>query len=224
MSWTEVHDEAENLEHAVSDRLIALIDDMLGRPGGRSARRSDSRIRMARFRRTSTTRSADVPDGTPVTIAASAIRIGIPALRGDATNSSPAMSSSRGARARKATACSCAAVTIARVTIGARAASKVLVQRSECWFSACSRRIRCSAQTPPPATGAVQDHRQLVPGRRGVQPGRGHLPKHLRHHACTRHMGDDVHAGVARPVGDAPALLHAASSERRPARGGSATR
>jgi len=32
MSWSEVHDEAENLEHAVSDRLIELIDDMLGRP------------------------------------------------------------------------------------------------------------------------------------------------------------------------------------------------
>lgn len=32
MSWTEVHDEAENLEHAVSDRLIGLIDDMLGHP------------------------------------------------------------------------------------------------------------------------------------------------------------------------------------------------
>jgi len=32
MNWTEVHDEAENLEHAVSDRLIGLIDEMLGRP------------------------------------------------------------------------------------------------------------------------------------------------------------------------------------------------
>jgi DtxR family Mn-dependent transcriptional regulator len=32
MDWTEVHEEAENLEHAVSDRLIALIDDMLGQP------------------------------------------------------------------------------------------------------------------------------------------------------------------------------------------------
>src|SRR5947208_16607237 len=29
MDWTEVHDEAENLEHAVADRLIALMDDML---------------------------------------------------------------------------------------------------------------------------------------------------------------------------------------------------
>ena len=32
MSWTEVHDEAEHLEHAVSDRLIERIDGMLGRP------------------------------------------------------------------------------------------------------------------------------------------------------------------------------------------------
>ncbi|MEX1129661.1 MAG: metal-dependent transcriptional regulator [Vicinamibacterales bacterium] len=32
MSWTEVHDEAEHLEHAVSERLIERIDEMLGRP------------------------------------------------------------------------------------------------------------------------------------------------------------------------------------------------
>ena len=32
MSWTEVHDEAEQLEHAASDRLIARMDEMLGRP------------------------------------------------------------------------------------------------------------------------------------------------------------------------------------------------
>jgi DtxR family Mn-dependent transcriptional regulator len=32
MNWTEVHDEAEALEHAVSDRLIDRIDEMLGRP------------------------------------------------------------------------------------------------------------------------------------------------------------------------------------------------
>ena len=42
MSWTEVHDEAEHLEHAVSDRLIEKIDEMLGRPAGGPARRSDS--------------------------------------------------------------------------------------------------------------------------------------------------------------------------------------
>jgi DtxR family Mn-dependent transcriptional regulator len=32
MSWAEVHDEAEQLEHVVSDRLIERIDDMLGHP------------------------------------------------------------------------------------------------------------------------------------------------------------------------------------------------
>ena len=32
MNWSEVHDEAERLEHAVSERLIDRIDDMLGRP------------------------------------------------------------------------------------------------------------------------------------------------------------------------------------------------
>jgi DtxR family Mn-dependent transcriptional regulator len=31
--WDEVHDEAEHLEHVVSDRLIARIDEMLGHPG-----------------------------------------------------------------------------------------------------------------------------------------------------------------------------------------------
>src|SRR5574338_12246 len=32
MSWAEVHEEAEQLEHAVSDRLIEKMDEMLGRP------------------------------------------------------------------------------------------------------------------------------------------------------------------------------------------------
>src|SRR6187431_1683396 len=32
MSWAEVHDEAEQLEHVVSDRLIERMDEMLGHP------------------------------------------------------------------------------------------------------------------------------------------------------------------------------------------------
>src|SRR6188768_719002 len=32
MSWADVHDDAERLEHAVSDKLIDRIDEMLGRP------------------------------------------------------------------------------------------------------------------------------------------------------------------------------------------------
>ena len=32
LGWDEVHDEAEQLEHVVSDRLIERMDEMLGRP------------------------------------------------------------------------------------------------------------------------------------------------------------------------------------------------
>ncbi len=32
MNWDEVHEEAEHLEHAVSDRLIERMDEMLGHP------------------------------------------------------------------------------------------------------------------------------------------------------------------------------------------------
>src|SRR4051794_37292242 len=32
MSWADVHDDAEHLEHVVSERLIDRIDQMLGRP------------------------------------------------------------------------------------------------------------------------------------------------------------------------------------------------
>jgi len=32
MSWADVHDDAEQLEHVVSDRLIDRIDEMLGQP------------------------------------------------------------------------------------------------------------------------------------------------------------------------------------------------
>ncbi|HET7696996.1 MAG TPA: metal-dependent transcriptional regulator [Vicinamibacterales bacterium] len=32
MNWNEVHAEAEHLEHAISERVIARIDEMLGHP------------------------------------------------------------------------------------------------------------------------------------------------------------------------------------------------
>ena len=60
MNWDEVHDDAEQMEHVVSDRLIERIDEMLGQPGVRSARRSDSdRRRPARASRARN--AADLP-------------------------------------------------------------------------------------------------------------------------------------------------------------------
>ena len=32
MNWDEVHEDAEQMEHVVSDRFIERIDEMLGRP------------------------------------------------------------------------------------------------------------------------------------------------------------------------------------------------
>ena len=32
MSWAEVHEDAEQLEHVVSDRLVERMDAMLGHP------------------------------------------------------------------------------------------------------------------------------------------------------------------------------------------------
>ena len=62
MNWDEVHEDAEQMEHVVSDRLIERIDEMLGRPDVRSARRSDSErrrrsSRIERSRRCSPARS-----------------------------------------------------------------------------------------------------------------------------------------------------------------------
>jgi DtxR family Mn-dependent transcriptional regulator len=42
MKWDEVHEDAEQLEHVVSERLIERIDEMLGRPTHDPAWRSDS--------------------------------------------------------------------------------------------------------------------------------------------------------------------------------------
>ena len=41
MPWDRVHDEAEVLEHVISEELEQLIADKLGRPDARPARRSD---------------------------------------------------------------------------------------------------------------------------------------------------------------------------------------
>jgi DtxR family Mn-dependent transcriptional regulator len=67
MSWTEVHDEAEHLEHAVSDRLIERIDDMLGRPSvdphGDPIPQSDGTVSTPAYESLLT-----CPLGAPVTI------------------------------------------------------------------------------------------------------------------------------------------------------------
>jgi DtxR family transcriptional regulator, Mn-dependent transcriptional regulator len=127
MSWTEVHEEAENLEHAVSDRLIERIDAMLGRPAvdphGDPIPDPDGSVRMPAYESLLT-----CPIDVPVTISRVsdqdraflefAERHGLrpgDVVRVEERNTAGDSVRLRGRNDR-------------RVTIGARAASKVLVQ------------------------------------------------------------------------------------------------
>ena len=154
MSWTEVHDEAENLEHAVSDRLIDRIDEMLGRPAvdphGDPIPDPEGTVPMPEYDSLLT-----CPVGAPVTISrvsdqdraflqfaerhdlrpGDVVRVEERSEAGDSVQL-------RGRNER-------------RVTIGARAASKVLVQvvRIAVILILGSSAVR--AQTPP-ANGAAE--------------------------------------------------------------------
>ncbi len=150
MSWTDVHDEAENLEHAVSDRLIGLIDDMLGRPevdphgdpipdrhGALPVHEYDSLLTCA--------------VGMPVTIA----RIGDQdrsflrfvekhELRpGDVVQVEERSEEADSVRLRSR--------NNRRLTIGARAASKVLVHAARTIAMLMIVSASVLAQTPPPS-------------------------------------------------------------------------
>ena len=126
MSWTEVHDEAEALEHAVSDRLIDRIDEMLGTARGRSAWRSDSERRGARapavLRNAAHLRAERAGPRQPRQ------RSGprVPALRRAPRSQAGRDRQRRPSATRRPTACACKGAR--EFTIGARAASKVLVQ------------------------------------------------------------------------------------------------
>ncbi len=126
MSWTEVHDEAENLEHAVSDRLIGLIDEMLGHPavdphgdpipdrhGALAAHEYDSLMTC--------------PVGTPVTIARVSDQDRAFLQFAEKNELRPGDIVQVEERSAEADSCRLRVRHNRRLTIGARAASKVLV-------------------------------------------------------------------------------------------------
>jgi DtxR family Mn-dependent transcriptional regulator len=126
MSWAEVHEDAELLEHVVSDRLIDRIDEMLGRPthdphgdpipnqeGSVAARQLDTLLTCPTHTPLSVTRIADqdpeflrfielnnLKPGQPVEVETRDAAADAVQLRGEDR----------------------------RITIGARAASKLLVE------------------------------------------------------------------------------------------------
>ncbi len=128
MSWAEVHDEAEQLEHVVSERLIERIDEMLGHPThdphGDPIPSPDGAITPREFDNLLT-----CPIGEPMTVTRIADQD--PAfLRFIERNSlKPGESIEVEARDAAADAVRLRGKDHRAITIGARAASKLLVER-----------------------------------------------------------------------------------------------
>jgi DtxR family Mn-dependent transcriptional regulator len=129
MSWAEVHDEAERLEHAVSERLIDLIDEMLGRPEtdphGDPIPTAEGTISHPEY-----VDLLSAPLGTPLTV----VRVvdqGPDFLRFiEERQLKPGSTVTVESRDDQADAVLLRTASSDRTTIGTRAASKVLVQLS----------------------------------------------------------------------------------------------
>jgi DtxR family transcriptional regulator, Mn-dependent transcriptional regulator len=154
MSWTEVHEEAELLEHAVSDRLIERIDEMLGHPDadphgdpipdaeGVLERRPFDTLLTCPLNAPVTVRR--VTDQDPEFLRFVERRDLKPGETVEVIERDDAADSVR-VRGRKDRA----------ITIGARAASKVLVQAATTAALLLALAGRALAQTPPSAPPAA---------------------------------------------------------------------
>ena len=155
MSWTEVHDEAEHLEHAVSDRLIDRIDEMLGRPSvdphgdpipgpeGTLSRPQYDTLLTCPMHESVTVRRVSDQDAEFLRFAE---RNDLkPGQVVQVEDRDPAADSVRlrGGNDRE-------------FTIGARAASKVLVQVARAALLVCLLAGVAGAQTTPPSQPAVE--------------------------------------------------------------------
>ncbi len=129
MRWDEVHDDAEQLEHVVSDRLVERIDDMLGHPevdphgdpiptaeGKLSERPLDTLLTC--------------PLHTPVTVARVTEQDSAFLRFIESHHLKPGQTIEVEARDEVSDAVRLKGKNDARVTIGARAASKLLVTSS----------------------------------------------------------------------------------------------
>ena len=149
MSWTEVHEEAEHLEHAVSERLIERIDEMLGRPavdphgdpipdqhGALKRREYDTLMTCPLHARMTVSRVADQDTAFLKFVERHDLKPGsvVAVEERDEVADSVRL---RGADDRE-------------FTIGARAASKVLVEVVQVLLL-CLLPLVASAQTPPAA-------------------------------------------------------------------------
>jgi len=147
MSWSEVHDEAENLEHAVSDRLIDLIDEMLGRPEvdphGDPIPNPDGTLSQQEYDSLLT-----CPIGTPVTIARVSDQDPAFLQFAETHELRPGDVVQVEARSEEGDSVELLGRDDRRVTIGARAASKVLVHALAALIVLLLLSHTVAAQTP----------------------------------------------------------------------------
>jgi DtxR family transcriptional regulator, Mn-dependent transcriptional regulator len=161
MSWAEVHEEAEHLEHAVSDRLIERIDEMLGRPsvdphgdpipdseGTVSSPEYDTLLTCPLHERVTIRRVSDQDSEFLRFVERHDLKPGETVSveeRDDAADSVRL----RGRDSRE-------------ITIGARAASKVLVQAVGVLFAFLLSATAAAAQSPQPAPSPSAEPFQIV--------------------------------------------------------------
>jgi len=128
-SWDEVHDEAEQLEHVVSDRLIERIDEMLGRPEtdphGDPIPDSEGAVKPQNVQSLMT-----CPLNTPVTVTRVVDQDRLFLRFIESHNLKPGESIEVEARDAASDSVRVKGKDDQRITIGTRAASKLLVQVS----------------------------------------------------------------------------------------------
>jgi DtxR family Mn-dependent transcriptional regulator len=128
MTWDEVHDEAEQLEHVVSERLIERIDEMLGRPEvdphGDPIPTADGQVRRHEFDSLLT-----CPLGAPVVVARVTDQDAAFLRFLERHQLMPGHTIEVEGRDEVSDSVRLKGQGSQRITIGARAASKVLVSR-----------------------------------------------------------------------------------------------
>jgi DtxR family Mn-dependent transcriptional regulator len=171
-SWDEVHDEAEQLEHVVSDRLIDRIDEMLGRPEtdphGDPIPDSEGLVKPQEAQTLLT-----CPMHTPVTVTRvidqdkSFLRFieGYHLKPGESIEVEHRDTASDSVRVR--------GKNDQRITIGTRAASKLLVQVVRVLFLIVASAAMAHAQNPasPAEPFAITDNSLLVEEAFNQEPG-----------------------------------------------------
>ena len=128
MSWTDVHEDAEQLEHVVSDQLIERMDAMLGHPSvdphGDPIPTADGDLKPHQYHSLWT-----CPLGTPVKVIRVADPQGASFLRFlEAQELKPGQSIEVEARDPAADSVQLRTGDERRITIGAKAASKLLIE------------------------------------------------------------------------------------------------